>query len=129
MNAVMLIPGEVPLASWRDILRGAGVRLDPSHVAPVAAGAAAVERILARGEPVYGLNTGFGKLASVRIAAEDLATLQRNIVLSHAAGVGEATPAPVVRLMMALPSRRASRDCGLARWRIWRRCSPAISCR
>ena len=42
-----------------------------------------------RGEPVYGINTGFGKLASVHIAAGDLATLQRNIVLSHAAGVGE----------------------------------------
>ena len=42
-----------------------------------------------RGEPVYGINTGFGKLASVRIEPADLATLQRNIVLSHAAGVGE----------------------------------------
>ncbi|WP_160320935.1 aromatic amino acid lyase, partial [Xanthomonas phaseoli] len=46
--------------------------------------------------------TGFGKLASVRIEREDLQTLQRNIVLSHAAGVGEPTPVPVVRLMMAL---------------------------
>ncbi|NEL27704.1 MAG: aromatic amino acid lyase, partial [Xanthomonas perforans] len=54
------------------------------------------------GEPVYGVNTGFGKLASVRIEREDLQTLQRNIVLSHAAGVGEPTPVPVVRLMMAL---------------------------
>ena len=42
--------------------------------------------IVAKGEPVYGINTGFGKLASVRIAAGDLAQLQRNIVLSHAAG-------------------------------------------
>ena len=55
-----------------------------------------------KGEPVYGINTGFGKLASVRIDAADLATLQRNIVLSHAAGVGEPMPARVVRLMMAL---------------------------
>ena len=59
-------------------------------------------RIVAKGEPVYGINTGFGKLASVRIAAADLATLQRNIVLSHAAGVGEPMPAAVARLMMAL---------------------------
>ncbi len=57
---------------------------------------------MAKGEPVYGINTGFGKLASVRIASADLETLQRNIVLSHAAGVGEPTPAPIVRLMMAL---------------------------
>src|SRR3546814_3597868 len=51
---------------------------------------------------LYGINTGFGKLASVRIDAADLATLQRNIVLSHAAGTGAPSPAPVVRLMMAL---------------------------
>ena len=68
----------------------------------VAASAAAVERIVAQGAPVYGINTGFGKLASVRIAEADLATLQRNIVLSHAAGVGEACPRAVVRLMLAL---------------------------
>ena len=58
--------------------------------------------ILARGEPVYGINTGFGRLASIRIEPADLATLQRNIVLSHAAGVGEPMPAPLVRLMLAL---------------------------
>ena len=51
---------------------------------------------------IYGINTGFGKLASVRIEAADLETLQRNIVLSHAAGVGKPMPVPVVRLMMAL---------------------------
>ena len=59
-------------------------------------------RIVARGEPVYGINTGFGKLASVRIEAADLETLQRNIVLCHAAGVGEPMPVAVARLMMAL---------------------------
>src|SRR3546814_2730963 len=68
----------------------------------IAESAAAVGRILAHGDPVYGINTGFGKLASVRIDAADLATLQRNIVLSHAAGTGAPSPAPVVRLMMAL---------------------------
>ncbi len=57
---------------------------------------------MSRGEPVYGINTGFGKLASVRIADEDLATLQRNLVLSHAAGVGEPMPLQVARLMLAL---------------------------
>ena len=59
-------------------------------------------RIVAKGEPVYGINTGFGKLASVRIDAADLETLQRNIVLVHAAGVGEPMPVAVARLMMAL---------------------------
>jgi len=57
---------------------------------------------LSKGEPVYGINTGFGKLASVRIGDADLETLQRNIVLSHSAGVGAPSPVPVIRLMMAL---------------------------
>ncbi|UTP41601.1 histidine ammonia-lyase [Phenylobacterium sp. LH3H17] len=102
MNDVVLRPGEVSLAEWAAIYRGATARLDASSAPLIAESAAAVERILAKGEPVYGINTGFGKLASVRIAAADLATLQRNIVLSHAAGVGEASPVPVIRLMLAL---------------------------
>jgi len=99
---MLLIPGAVPYADWRAIYHGATPRLDPACRPAIAASAAAVGRILARGEPVYGINTGFGKLASVRIEAEDLAALQRNIVLSHAAGVGEPMPVPVARLMMAL---------------------------
>ena len=102
MNEVVLQPGEVTLAQWEAVYRGAAVRLDPSATANIAASAAAVERIVARGEPVYGINTGFGKLASVRIDDADLAMLQRNIVLSHAAGTGDPSPVPVVRLMMAL---------------------------
>jgi histidine ammonia-lyase len=99
---VTLRPGEALLADWRAIWRGAPVALDPACRAKVAASAAAVQRILARSEPVYGINTGFGKLAGVRIEPANLARLQRNIVLSHAAGVGEATPVPITRLMMAL---------------------------
>ncbi len=99
---MMFMPGEVRLAQWRAIYRGAGLTLDTAAIPAVEACAAAVEEILSRGEPVYGINTGFGLLASVRIAPEDLATLQRNLVLSHAAGVGEPVPEPVVRLMMAL---------------------------
>jgi len=99
---MQLNPGSVSLAEWREIYRGGVVRLAPECRAAIAASAAAVERILARGEAVYGINTGFGKLAAVRIEADDLETLQRNIVLSHAAGVGEPMPVPVARLMMAL---------------------------
>ncbi len=97
-----LVPGQVPLSDWRAIYRGALPVLDDSAHAKIAASAAAVERILARHEPVYGINTGFGKLASVKIGDADLETLQRNIVLSHAAGVGAPMPVPVARLMMAL---------------------------
>jgi len=102
MNEVILHPGATSLASWRAIHDGAAVRLDPACLPAVEASAAAVRAILAKGEPVYGINTGFGKLASVRIGDADLETLQRNIVLSHAAGTGEAMPRPVARLMMAL---------------------------
>jgi histidine ammonia-lyase len=99
---MLLTPGAIPYADWRAIHVGASPRLDPACRPVIAASAAAVERILAKGKPVYGINTGFGKLASVRIEAGDLATLQRNIVLSHAAGVGDPMPVPVARLMMAL---------------------------
>jgi histidine ammonia-lyase len=99
---ITLRPGSTSLAEWRAIWRGAPCRLDPAAGPRIAESAAAVARILAKGEPVYGINTGFGKLAQVRIAAGDLAALQRNIVLSHAAGTGAPMPAPVVRLMMAL---------------------------
>ena len=102
MTSIVLQPGSASLAQWRAIYRGAGVALDPSCRPGIAASAAAVARIVAAGKPVYGINTGFGKLASVRIAAGDLATLQRNIVLSHAAGVGEAVAPAITRLMMAL---------------------------
>jgi histidine ammonia-lyase len=98
----ILVPGAVGLSDWRAIWLGEAARLDPASAPVIAGSAAAVERILARGEPVYGINTGFGKLASVRIADAELATLQRNIVLSHAAGTGDPAPLAVVRLMMAL---------------------------
>ncbi|MGP8026433.1 MAG: histidine ammonia-lyase [Acidocella sp.] len=95
-------PGDVTMSQWRAIYRGASLTLDEAALPAIAAGAAAVEEILSRNEPAYGINTGFGKLAAVRIAPDDLATLQRNLVLSHAAGVGPAMPVPIARLMMAL---------------------------
>jgi histidine ammonia-lyase len=99
---MLLTPGAVPYSAWQAIYEGAVPVLDPACRPAIAESAAAVGRILARHEPVYGINTGFGKLASVRIGDEDLATLQRNIVLSHAAGVGDPMPVPIARLMMAL---------------------------
>src|ERR1700736_4890946 len=100
--AITLTPGRTTLADWRAVVDGAAVRLDRAATPAIAASARAIDAIIAKGEPVYGINTGFGKLASVHIAADDLAALQRNIVLSHAAGVGEPTRPATVRLMMAL---------------------------
>jgi histidine ammonia-lyase len=98
----MMKAGEVSLDQWREIWRGGEVALDPECGARVAESAHAVQRIVARGEPVYGVNTGFGKLSSVRIEAADLTRLQRNIVLSHSVGVGEPASLEATRLMMAL---------------------------
>ena len=100
--SITITAGAVSLADWRRIYRGETAVLDPSCNPKIIASAEAVARILARQEPVYGINTGFGKLASVRISDDDLLTLQRNIVLSHAAGVGEPMPVPIARLMLAL---------------------------
>lgn len=101
-STVTLTPGNVTLAEWRDIYRGGLPSLDESAIPPINESAATIERIVERGEPVYGVNTGFGKLATVRIPFHDLERLQRNIVLSHASGTGEPVEQEIVRLMMAL---------------------------
>jgi histidine ammonia-lyase len=102
MIAIVLKPGSTTLEEWRAVYRGATPRLDASCRAAVESAAASVARIIAKGEPVYGINTGFGKLATVRIEDADLDRLQRNIVLSHAAGTGAPLQTSIVRLMMAL---------------------------
>ncbi len=95
-----------PTAIDRDILRqlwqGAPCRLDDAALDRVRASAAAVERIVAGGETVYGVNTGFGLLANTRIPEDRLAELQRNLILSHSCGLGEPLPRHVVRLMIVL---------------------------
>jgi len=116
MRPIALRPGSLDLADWRAVYRGAPVRLDEAARPAVDAGAGAVAAIVARGEPVYGINTGFGRLASVRIAAADLAQLQRNLVLSHAAGVGEHLPDAIVRLIMALKLAGLAQGASGVRW-------------
>ena len=81
---------------------GARWSIDPAAHAAIEASVAAVRELVARNAPVYGINTGFGKLAQTRIADTDLAQLQKNLVLSHCAGVGKPMSAPVVRLMLLL---------------------------
>jgi histidine ammonia-lyase len=104
------------LADWRRIYHGADVLLGDACRPQVEAAVEIIETIVAKGEPVYGINTGFGKLASVRIGQADLATLQRNIVLSHAAGVGDPLPRPVVRLVMALKLASLAQGASGVRW-------------
>ncbi len=99
---MILQAGNVSLAQWRAVYGGGAAGLDPACLPAVERSAAVVAAIVAKGEAVYGINTGFGKLATVRIEAADLESLQRNLVLSHAAGTGEPMPVAIARLMMAL---------------------------
>jgi len=103
LSPEILLPGATTLAQLERIYRGeAPARLDPSARPRVDAAAAVIAAAAAGTAAVYGVNTGFGKLASLKIAAGDTAILQRNLILSHCCGVGAPMPRAVVRLMMAL---------------------------
>ena len=99
---LILNPEAIDLATLRQLWQGADARLDEAAMRRVGEASASVERIVASGETVYGVNTGFGLLASTRIPAERLAELQRNLILSHSCGLGDALPRHVVRLMIVL---------------------------
>jgi histidine ammonia-lyase len=102
MSTLTLHPGQVTLAQLRSIHAGnIQLRLAPEAHAGMLAAQATVQRIVDQDQVVYGINTGFGKLASTKIAPDHLADLQRNLVLSHSAGTGEHLSAPVVRLILA----------------------------
>ena len=88
---------------------GVMLEIDAAARAAIAASAAVVQRAAAGDAPVYGVNTGFGKLASTRISADDLATLQRNLIRSHSVGVGEPLAPEVVRLVLALKAGSLAR--------------------
>jgi histidine ammonia-lyase len=103
MTTLTLTPGAVTLADLERIFREqASVVLDPSCHPAILEAQSRIDAAAQGDEAVYGVNTGFGKLASVKIAAKDTATLQRNLILSHCCGVGEAIPRAQARLMMAL---------------------------
>ncbi|WP_315755200.1 MULTISPECIES: histidine ammonia-lyase [unclassified Bradyrhizobium] len=102
MSTIIAAPGRIGLYDLAKIYAGAAVALDASYWPDVEAAAAIVAKAAQGAEPVYGINTGFGKLASKRIPPDQTAQLQRNLILSHCCGVGPATPQPIVRLMMAL---------------------------
>jgi histidine ammonia-lyase len=101
-TSIVVSPGRVSLDDLAQVLAGAAVVLDPSFWPRVEAASAIVAEAARADAPVYGINTGFGKLASRRIAPDQTALLQRNLIVSHCCGVGSPTPEPIVRLMMAL---------------------------
>jgi histidine ammonia-lyase len=110
MTDIIITPGALTLDQLRAI-RAGGVTLslhDSAHE-PIRRSAAVVQAAAAGDAPVYGVNTGFGKLASKRISKEELATLQRNLIRSHSVGVGEPLQPQVVRLMLAMKAASLAR--------------------
>ncbi len=114
--SLVLTPGSATLADLSKVLAGEAAALDPSARPGIEASAVRVAEAAAGADPVYGINTGFGKLASVRIPPSDTATLQRNLILSHSAGYGPPLPDAVVRLVMALKLLSLGRGASGVRW-------------
>lgn len=117
MKILTLVPGHVSLADLERVYRWQfNVSLDRSCRPPVERAASRIAQAAVSQTAVYGVNTGFGKLASIRIASDDAATLQRNLILSHCCGVGEAIPTHMARLMMALKLISFGRGASGVRW-------------
>lgn len=103
MFNLTLNPGHLSLNELRKVSRSPlKLSLDASAIPAIEESTQVVDRVIAENRTVYGINTGFGLLANTRIAPEDLETLQRSIVLSHAAGIGQFMADETVRLMMVL---------------------------
>ncbi len=111
---MLLRPGRLTLEELQAIHAGADGKVQPLVMDPLAlpairASAAVVQRAAEGDAAVYGVNTGFGKLASTRISEADLATLQLNLIRSHSVGVGAPLAPPVVRLMLATKAASLAR--------------------
>lgn len=116
-QTINLTPGAATLDQLEQIYRqGAGAVLDRAAKDAVINAHKIIESAAAGAPAVYGVNTGFGKLAQTRIAADKTETLQRNLILSHASGVGEATPDAIVRLMIALKLLSLGRGASGIQW-------------
>ncbi len=103
MYQLEITPGELNLQQLRRVSReGVQVSLADEALGGIAASTALVQKMIDEDRTVYGINTGFGLLANTRIEVKDLEELQRSIVLSHAAGIGELMRDETVRLVMVL---------------------------
>ena len=117
--AIVLQPGSTGLDDLQRIYReDIDIDIDAGSKARVDAAARVVAEAAGKPEPVYGINTGFGKLASTRIPAEQTSQLQRNLILSHCCGVGEPLPRTVVRLIIALKLLSLGRGASGVRWQV-----------
>jgi len=118
-DTMILTPGALDLAGLRHfVAHTPAIRLDDETEQRLRAAARSVDRIVAGGAAVYGVNTGFGKLAKTRIPDGKLRDLQRNLVLSHAAGIGKPMPETVVRLILLLKANGLARGYSGVRFEI-----------
>ncbi|MCV2361449.1 histidine ammonia-lyase [Paucibacter sp. TC2R-5] len=109
-QSLTLTPGQITLDQLRQIRNGnVTLSLHASSAEIIRRAAAVVQKAAAGDAPVYGVNTGFGKLASTRISKEDLATLQFNLIRSHCVGVGAPLQPGVVRMMLATKAASLAR--------------------
>ncbi len=118
-KALLLTPGSTRLTELRHIYRqNLSADIDETCKARVDAAAAVVARAAQAEAPVYGINTGFGKLATTRIPADQTSQLQRNLILSHCCGVGKPLPRAVVRLVIVLKMLSLGRGASGVRWEL-----------
>ena len=117
--SITLYPAATDLKTLETVWRnGTPARLAPEARDLIEASAVQV-RVAATGdEPVYGINTGFGKLATVRISPQDTETLQRNLILSHCCGVGDPLDVSTAQLMMTLKLLSLGRGASGVRWEV-----------
>lgn len=104
-----MTPGSIDLATIQAIGEGAPLRMEGNWRQDVEASHATLAAALATGAALYGVNTGFGKLAQTRIPDDALAELQLNLLRSHAAGVGKKLAPRIVRLVLALKAMSLAR--------------------
>ncbi|MBI0435548.1 histidine ammonia-lyase [Roseomonas sp. KE0001] len=112
---MIVTPGGITLPALRAIMAGEPLALPAGWEAAVETSVAALAERIAEGEALYGVNTGFGKMASTRIPPAELVRLQGNLLRSHAAGIGSPLPAPVVRLILALKALSLARGASAVR--------------
>ncbi len=119
MSPIILTSGAADLNTLESVYRAQNtLEIDRTAKPGVDLAASKIAAAVKSGEPTYGVNTGFGKLASVQIPAGDTELLQRNLILSHCCGVGDPCPPAIVRLMMALKLLSLGRGASGVRWEL-----------
>ena len=117
--SLILTPGKVTLSELSQIYwESSSVELNPEFKSVAENAARFVDQASKSDIPIYGINTGFGKLASTSIPRDQINSLQRNLILSHCCGVGEPLPENIVRLIMVLKLLSLGRGASGVRWEL-----------